>query len=49
VRRTAAVVVLGCLPAAGCGDSRAPVPSLTRPAAAGGYRTHSFPGAGGQG
>jgi hypothetical protein len=46
VRRTRAVVVLGCMLAAGCGDSRAPVPSLTRPAEAHGYRTLRFADAG---
>lgn len=46
MRRTLGVVVLGCLLAAGCGDSRAPVPSLTRPAVARGYRTLRFADAG---
>ncbi|HEY1592330.1 MAG TPA: hypothetical protein VGF81_11095 [Solirubrobacteraceae bacterium] len=46
MRRTLGVMVLGCLLAAGCGDSRAPVPSLTRPAPAHGYRTVHFTDAG---
>lgn len=46
MRRAPAVVVLGCLLAAGCGNSRTAVPSLTRPAEPGGYRTLRFPAAG---
>ncbi|HEY2161434.1 MAG TPA: hypothetical protein VGH24_09020 [Solirubrobacteraceae bacterium] len=40
-------VVLACVVlAAACGNSRAPVPSLTRPAAPDGFRTLRFPSAG---
>lgn len=47
VRRASAVVVLGCLVLpAGCGNSRTPVPSLTRPASPDGFRTLRFPSAG---
>ena len=46
MRVSSAVVAVGCLAVVGCGDSRSPVPSLTRPAAAHGYRTLRFPNAG---
>jgi hypothetical protein len=47
VRRASPVVILACgVLAAGCGDSRAPVPSLTQPASPGGFRTLRFQAAG---
>lgn len=46
-RSAAAAVMVICAGfAAGCGNSRTPVPSLTRPAPPGGYRTLQFPAAG---
>ena len=47
MRRASPVVILACgVLAAGCGDSRAPVPNLTHPAPPGGFRTLRFPSAG---
>jgi hypothetical protein len=49
-RRTVAAIALAIVVCAGlqagCGNSRTPVPSLTRPAAPGGFRTLRFPAAG---
>src|SRR5438270_13571489 len=45
-RPAAAIAILACLGlAAGCGNSRTPAPSLTRPAAVHGFRTLRFPAA----
>ena len=44
--RFGAIVVALVLVLAGCGNSRTPVPSLTRPATSGPLRSFSFPGAG---
>jgi hypothetical protein len=47
VRLSSAAVLAGCAwLLAGCGNSRTPVPSLTRPAAPGGLHTLRFPAAG---
>jgi hypothetical protein len=44
VRRWAVVAISACAGlAAGCGNSRTPVPAPTRPAVVGGFRTLTFP------